>query len=104
MPKVSRVACPPKLRRSTRTGLPVRWASLDEIDRRTRVGSSAWYQLHPESRQKLLSAWRAMHAVAPHTRIRWFARRKGKGCSSTLTVGEMVAALRRFRKSGFFHR
>lgn len=107
MPKVTRVKkvpCPPKRRTSVRTGLPVRWASIDELDRRTRVGSAAWRTLHPATRQKLLSAWRAMHAVAPHTRIRWYARRMGRGCSSNLTLGEMLAAMRRFHKSGYFHR
>jgi hypothetical protein len=46
-----------------------KWGHLDEIDYRTKVGSKAWKERHPENIQKL-SAFRFLHEIAPHEEVR----------------------------------
>jgi len=95
-----KVECPPKKLTSIATGEKVRFGSLLEIDARTNVGSEAWKARHEEHRLKKLSAWRGLHAVASHGEIRSLARSMGVGCSSSLQVTSMVAAVRRAGKTG----
>ena len=81
----------------------VKWAHLDEIDYRTSVGSPAWWSRHHLGARRL-SAWRRMHMLGNHARIRWFARRiLGLAPSSRITTREMVRAIRRFERTGKFH-
>lgn len=40
-------------------------ANLDDIDKRTKVGSAAWKKKHDKETQQL-SAWRRLHALLPH--------------------------------------
>lgn len=82
--------CPPKLRTSIRTGQPIRWASVDELNRSTNVGSDAWREQHPEFRQKSLSAWRNLHRPYDHEEIQSFARSQGIKCSSNLPLSDMI--------------
>jgi hypothetical protein len=49
-----------------------KWGSVDEIDRRTKVGSDAWKARHSESIQHL-SAFRHLHDIAPHEDVRHLA-------------------------------
>lgn len=44
-------------------------ASLDDIDKRTRVGTPAWEKKHDDE-TKHLSAWRRLHALLPHEEIK----------------------------------
>ncbi|MHA2265911.1 MAG: hypothetical protein ACXAEN_26255 [Candidatus Thorarchaeota archaeon] len=40
-------------------------AKLNDIDKRTKVGSKAWTKKHDKETQQL-SAWRRLHALLPH--------------------------------------
>ena len=97
----------PKKRRRLKQyypGMPfVRWGHLFELDRRTRVGSAAWYANHPETRLRKLSAWRCLHALARHTQIRWAARFRGVDPSSDIPLREMVRMVERHNKTGKFN-
>lgn len=44
-------------------------ASLDDIDKRTKIGTPAWLNNHDEDTQRL-SAWRRLHALLPHDEIK----------------------------------
>ncbi len=48
-------------------------ASIDDIDRRTKVGTKAWDKNHDE-RTKQLSAWRRLHALLPHEEVKKLAQ------------------------------
>lgn len=43
-------------------------ASIDDFDRRTKVGTQAWDKNHDEA-TKRLSAWRRLHALLPHEEV-----------------------------------
>lgn len=48
-----------------------RWGRVDEIDRRTKVGSEAWKNRHSEDIQNL-SAHRRLHQLTDHEHAREF--------------------------------
>ncbi len=43
-------------------------ARLDEIDKRTHVGTEAWHNNNAANAQRL-SAWRRLHALRPHEEV-----------------------------------
>lgn len=43
--------------------------SLNDIDKRTNVGTPAWEKRNDEDAQRL-SAWRRLHALLPHSEIK----------------------------------
>lgn len=47
-------------------------ANLDNIDKRTKVGSEAWKKHNKETQQ--LSAWRRLHALLPHEDVTQLAK------------------------------
>ncbi len=74
---------------------PVRWAHLDELDNRCRVGSSAWHARHTQ-KQKLLSAWRALHAAyGTHRKVHNAAAPIKP--SSNMNLVTMLARLRKIQ-------
>jgi len=46
-----------------------RWGSVDQIDKRTKVGSASWKQRHSRSIQHL-SAYRRLHQLSEHKEAR----------------------------------
>jgi len=44
-------------------------ANLDDIDKRTKIGTPAWLKNHDEDTQRLL-VWRRLHALLPHEEIK----------------------------------
>lgn len=63
-------------------------ASLSQIDRRTKVGSDAWFRKHSIP-ALWLSAWRRSHmfpAKTAHGPVRHFARGRGLKPSSRMSV------------------
>lgn len=48
-------------------------ANLDDIDKRTKVGSAAWENKHDTETQQL-SAWRRLHALLPHEDVTQLAK------------------------------
>jgi hypothetical protein len=44
-------------------------ANLDDIDKRTKVGTPSWLNKHDEDTQ-CLSAWRRLHTLLPHSEIK----------------------------------
>lgn len=44
-------------------------AKINNIDKRTKVGTDAWLKNHDEDTQRL-SAWRRLHALLPHSEIK----------------------------------
>lgn len=48
-------------------------ANIDDIDRRTRVGTEAWKNKHDGETQQL-SAWRRLHMLLTHEEIKKIAK------------------------------
>lgn len=46
-----------------------KWGRVGDIDYRTKVGSDAWFDAHPENIQHL-SAHRRLHMLADHEEVR----------------------------------
>ena len=44
-------------------------SKLNDIDKRTKVGSAPWLRNHDEDTQRL-SAWRRLHALLPHSEVK----------------------------------
>lgn len=73
---------------------PVRWAHLDEIDYRTRPGSTAWFMRHSVGAQHL-SAFRALHAVHEgHDGVHDYAVEQGRESAGDLSLAQMLMGLR----------
>ena len=66
-------------------------ASLDDIDKRTKIGTPAWLNNHDEDTQRL-SAWRRLHALLPHDEI------KRLGLKYDDTSADLVAAVKKIEK------
>lgn len=77
-----------------------KWGSLREYSQRIHVGGKAWDKL--PYRLKQLSAYRADHhpaIVKGHLPIRRYARKRGVGLSSAITLGtKVVFALSKFNR------
>ena len=72
---------------------PVRWAHLDEIDYRTRPGSTAWFMNHSTGAQHL-SAFRAMHvAHQTHENVHQVAVEMGHSSAGDMPLFDMLTAL-----------
>jgi len=66
-------------------------ASLDDIDKRTKVGTAAWLNNHDEDTQRL-SAWRRLHALLPHSEI------KRLGLTYEDKPADLVAAVKKIEE------
>lgn len=79
--------------RTKRTGRANKWASLEEIDFRTKVGSPAWEARHPRWQVRKLSAWRRMHKIFNgHPGVKVAAIYRGVGSpSSQMPLRQMVS-------------
>jgi hypothetical protein len=66
-------------------------ASLDDIDKRTKIGTPAWLNNHDEDTQRL-SAWRRLHALLPHDEI------KRLGLKYDDSPVDLVAAVKKIEK------
>ena len=60
-------------------------ATLDDIDRRTKVGTKAWDKNHDE-KTKRLSAWRRLHALLPHDEV----KKRAQPNQSSAVLAEIV--------------
>jgi len=76
----------------TRQLKPVRWGRVPEIDKRLRVGTTAWTK-QPD-RLKHLSVWRYLHKLGTHNQIRSRARRKGVKPTSDLRLTQKLGVAR----------
>lgn len=74
----------------------VRWGHVNEIDRRTHVGTPAWYQIHQQTRLRHLSAWRRLHMQRPHETISRRAAQMGVSPSSDTSVPQKVKMVQEF--------
>lgn len=76
----------------------VRWARLNEIDRRVSPGTKAFYR-QPQNHQELI-AWRGMHAVAKHghSSVRMFGTQAKCRPSSNLPLEKKINFYKRFNK------
>lgn len=72
---------------------PVKWARVKEIDRRTKVGTAAWFRRHPP-RVRKLSAWRRLHMLGSHSLVREQARLRRRTPSSSMTVRQMLSSIK----------
>jgi len=72
-----------------------KWSALSAIDRRTRVGTPAWFKAHTAGARRL-SAWRRLHMLRPHASIRIAARKLGRKPSSRLHTREMLSVIRQW--------
>jgi hypothetical protein len=66
-------------------------ANLDDIDKRTKVGTSSWLNKHDEDTQRL-SAWRRLHTLLPHSEI------KRLGLKYDDKPEELVAAVKKIEE------
>jgi len=64
--------------------------STDEIDYRTKVGSDAWRSRLTPDAQKL-SAWRRLHALLPHAKVKAIANLEMSG-KALAKVAERIEA------------
>ena len=64
---------------------------LNDIDKRTKVGTSSWLKNHDEDTQRL-SAWRRLHALLPHAEI------KRLGLKYDDKPEELVAAVKKIEE------
>ena len=66
-------------------------ANVDDIDKRTKVGTAAWLNNHDEDTQRL-SAWRRLHALLPHAEV------KRLGLKYSDKPEELVAAVNKIEE------
>lgn len=66
-------------------------ASLDDIDKRTKIGTPAWLNNHDEDTQRL-SAWRRLHILLPHDEI------KRLGLKYNDSPSDLVAAAKKIEE------
>lgn len=69
--------------------LGVRWGRVKELDKRIHVGTDTWKTAYP-LRLQMLSAWRRLHKLRDHKKIRMAARALGVKPSSNMTRRQMV--------------
>lgn len=75
-----------------------KWAHLHEIDKRTRVGSQAWFANNSRGARRL-SAWRFLHKLTnSHSTVHTLGVSIGRDPSSRMTTREMLKQIDRLKE------